>query len=141
MATTSTTERDKINKVGSTPRSLGDMYFTTVESDIAHAGTVTEANATAFFSETATIQLCVTLDSGTTFTDIDAVITVYSKSASTDTVYSKNTAATWTIANEATALVSEPFVVGMGWHKLVIAAAITLASTGTPKIGLGARCI
>jgi len=138
MVTISTTERDQINKVGSTPRSLGDLYFTQIETGILTTGTVAETAAKPFYCSTATCQLCMTFDAETP-SAISTTVTIYSKALAADTVYSANPTAVWTISNKSTRLVSEVFAIGKGWHKLVVSAATITGANAA--IGFGARDI
>ena len=136
MVTTSTTERDQINKVGSTPRSLGDLYFTQVETGILTTAAIAEADAVPFYCSTATCQLCMTFDAETP-SAISTTVTIYSKALAADTVYSANPTAVWTITNKSTRLVSEVFAIGKGWHKLIVSAATITGADAA--IGFGTR--
>lgn len=114
-------------------------YFRKTAGPLIHEATVAETVATAFYSPTPMIQIAVTHDAGT-LTNFTATIDVYSKVLSTDTVYSINPNGQWVNTTATSKRTSEIFTVGVGYHKLVIASAITVTGA-SGAIGIAWRPI
>lgn len=114
---------------------LPDIDFKTLSADLADGGSVAEADAIDFFSDTPFAQFAL-VDAAATPSAVGATVTLYTRALEDDTVYTKNPEVVWSISAEDDPIHSEVYSIGIGYHKLVISGvAVTGASAKVKFLG------
>jgi hypothetical protein len=129
------------------PRSMGDDYFTLLETAVADEQVLSEATATAFYLPSSQVTFYFEVASGTTVTAAATMtFRLYNKTLPTTTTYGAYGSGTLFTISSGGAFPQSlaVYTPGSGWYKLVITSAankMQLAATGTPTLNIYYKAI